>query len=84
MYTVLAYGRCITEAIKRYNKDKPEKEQLPHWHPNQLRHLRALELKRQFWLDVARAILGHKQPCITEMYAGADEATAAEVMGRIG
>jgi integrase len=84
MYTVLAYGRCITEAIKRYNKDKPEKERLLHWHPNHLRHLRALELKRQFGLDVARAILGHKQPCITEMYAGADEATAAEVMGRIG
>ena len=84
MYTVLAYGRCITQAIKRHNKGKQEKEHLPHWHPNQLRHLRALELKRQLGLDVARAILGHRQPCVTEMYAGADEATAAEVMGQIG
>ncbi len=50
----------------------------------ELRHLRALELKRQFGLDVARAVLGHQTPCMTEHYAGVDTATAAEVMGRVG
>jgi integrase len=83
-YTVQSYGRGIAEAIKRHNEGKPEGEHIPHWAPNQLRHLRALELKRQFGLDVARAVLGHKQPCVTEMYAGVDTATAAEAMSKIG
>jgi integrase len=84
VYTTLSYGRAIAEAIKRHNRDKPEGEQIPHWHPHQLRHLRALELKRAAGLDVARAVLGHRSPAITEHYATLDVAKAAEVMGKIG
>jgi len=84
VYSVDAYRRGITEAIKRHNNGKPENEHIPHWHPHQLRHLRALELKREAGLDVARAVLGHRSPCITEHYATLDIATAAEVMARIG
>jgi integrase len=83
-YSVQSYGRAITEAINRHNRGKPEAEQLPHWHPHRLRHLRALELKREAGLDVARAVLGHRSPCVTEMYATLDVARAAELMGRIG
>jgi integrase len=54
------------------------------WHPHQLRHTRALELKREAGLDVARAVLGHRSPVITEHYATLDTAKAAEVMGRLG
>jgi len=50
--TVQSYGKGIAAAIKRHNKGKPETDKIPHWHPNQMRHLRALELKRQFGLDV--------------------------------
>ena len=83
-YTVTAYGRSIAEAIKRHNKGRPESEQIPHWHPHQLRHQRALELKREAGLDVARAVLGHRSPSITEMYAGLDIVVAAAVMAKIG
>ena len=68
----------------------PEKAELKawrkvhRWHPHQLRHTRALELKRQAGLDVARAVLGHKSPVITEHYATLDIAAAAEVMLKIG
>jgi integrase len=78
------WRRAIAEAIKRHNVDKPEREHIPHWHPHQLRHTRALEVKRDSGLDVARAVLGHKTPSVTEMYAGLDVAKAAEVIGRIG
>jgi integrase len=54
------------------------------WHPHQLRHTRALELKREVGLDVARAVLGHRTPIITEHYATLDVAKAAEVMARLG
>jgi hypothetical protein len=33
-------------------------------------------------LDVARAVLGHKSPIITEHYATLDVAKAAEVMAK--
>ena len=32
---------------------------IPHWHPNQLRHNAATRLRREFGLDMARAVLGH-------------------------
>jgi integrase len=58
--------------------------QIPHWHLHQLRHSRAVELKREFGLDVARAVLGHKSPVITEHYATLDIVRATEAMARLG
>ncbi|HEX5271267.1 MAG TPA: site-specific integrase [Gemmataceae bacterium] len=61
-YIVTSYAQAIRKAIERANRGRPEGERLPHWHPHQLRHLRALELKREAGLDVARAVLGHRCP----------------------
>ena len=83
-YTVGTYGKAIRKSIERYNRDKPEADQIPHWHPHQLRHQRALELKREVGLDVARAVLGHRSPVVTEHYATLDVAQAAEAMQRLG
>jgi integrase len=54
------------------------------WHPNQLRHTKATELRREFGLDAARAVLGHRSPQITEVYAEIDAAKAAQVMEKLG
>jgi integrase len=54
------------------------------WHPNQLRHAKATELRREFGLDAARAVLGHRSPQVTEVYAENDMAKAAQVMERLG
>jgi integrase len=83
-YTTLSYARAIAAAIRRHNRKAPEAEQIEHWHPHQLRKLRALELKRAAGLDVARAVLGHKSPTLTEHYATLDVAKGAEIMARIG
>jgi integrase len=83
-YTVDTYRRGITEAIERHNAGKPKPEQIPHWFPHQLRHLRALELKREAGLDAARAVLGHRSPVITEHYATLDIAKGVEVMSKLG
>jgi integrase len=83
-YTPQSYAQAIRKAIERHNADKPDAERLPYWHPHQLRHLRALELKREVGLDVTRAVLGHKSPVITEMYATIDLAKDAEAMERLG
>jgi integrase len=54
------------------------------WHPNQLRHTKATELRREFGLDAARAVLGHRSPRITEVYAEIDVAKATQAMEKLG
>jgi integrase len=54
------------------------------WHPHQLRHTRATDLRRQFGLDAARAILGHRSPAVTEVYAELDVGQAVEIMAKLG
>ena len=57
---------------------------LPHWHPNQLRHSKATEIRRQFGLEAAQVVLGHAKADVTQVYAERDSALAVEVMRRIG
>lgn len=54
------------------------------WHPNQLRHTKATEIRKVAGLDAARAVLGHRSPNITETYAEIDAGKAADVMKRLG
>ncbi|MFG0329600.1 MAG: tyrosine-type recombinase/integrase [Phycisphaerales bacterium] len=54
------------------------------WHPHQLRHNAATNLRREFSVDVARVILGHRTAKITESYAELDEAKALEAMKLVG
>lgn len=61
-----------------------EKAKVPRWNPHQLRHNRATELRREYGLEVARIILGHKTAVVTQLYAEADQTRAVEVMGKIG
>jgi site-specific recombinase XerD len=53
------------------------------WHPNQLRHSRATEL-RHFGLDVVKTILGHSKLETTQVYSEKDMATAMELVSKIG
>jgi integrase len=54
------------------------------WHPNQLRHNLATRLRKEFGLDVARAVLGHSDAATTTIYAERDKAIASEAMRRVG
>ena len=50
-----------------------------HWHPHQLRHAAATRIRRQYGLEAARAVLGHKSLAITEVYAEQDTAKVEEI-----
>jgi integrase len=77
----VVYGtRSYYHAI-RYGCRKAE---VPNWHPNQLRHNAATSLCKEFGLDVARVILGHSSPAVTEVYAEVDREKAISVMERVG
>lgn len=85
-YDSAAYGQSIAYAITAANKARRARgeAEIPHWHPHQLRHNAATFLRREFGLDVARAVLGHSSPAVTEVYAELDAAKAVEAMERVG
>jgi integrase len=75
-YDTRAYNHAVGRACARAG--------VPRWHPHQLRHAAATRFRAQFGLDVARAILGHSSPAVTELYAAADVTKAAAAVERIG
>jgi integrase len=99
-YSVDTYGNAIERAILAANRARRcdackaagggslcaacQAEQVPYWHPNQLRHTKATEIRREAGLDAARAVLGHRSPVVTEVYAEVDLGKAAEVMEKLG
>lgn len=76
LYTVESYRRAIAYGCTKAG--------VPKWHPHQLRHNAATQLRREFGLDVARAVLGHSSPAVTQIYAEMDLTKAAEAMERVG
>jgi integrase len=75
-YTVDSYRQSVVRACAA--------AKVPPWHPNQLRHTKATEIRREHGLDAARAVLGHTSPAMTEHYAELDADKAAAVMERLG
>ena len=75
-YDPRAYHQAIRQACLKL--------EIPTWHPHQLRHNAATWLRKEFGLDVARVVLGHRSPRITEVYAELDEAKASDVMAKVG
>lgn len=54
------------------------------WTPNQLRHLKATELRRQFGLEASQIALGHKRADVTQIYAERDAARLREIAEKTG
>jgi integrase len=54
------------------------------WHPHQLRHNALTNLRREYGVELARIVLGHKTAFTTEIYAEVDRAQAMEVISKIG
>jgi integrase len=84
-YSVDTYRQAIDYGIAKRNEDvKDDAKKIPHWHPHQLRHNIATRLRRDYGIDAARVILGHKTAAVTEIYAEADQVKAAAIMSKVG
>ena len=85
-YTAGTYRQAIKYAIRAVNRARKEKNQpeIPEWHPHQLRHNFVTLVRRKYGLDVARVLLGHSSPVVTEVYAELDQAKAIDAMLRMG
>ncbi len=53
-------------------------------YPHQLRHNAATALRKEYGIEAARVVLGHRSALVTEIYAEMDRTKAAEVMERVG
>jgi integrase len=85
-YDTQSYSHVIAYAIRRANQvnERTGDNPIPHWSPNRLRHNAATRIRKEFGLDVARAVLGHTSPAVTAIYAEVDGARASEAMAMIG
>jgi integrase len=94
-YNTDTYRRAVERGIEAENQarliaaaekgaEPDDVELVPHWHPHQLRHNAATFLRREHGIEVARIILGHRSPAITEVYAEVDHTRALAVMAEVG
>jgi integrase len=54
------------------------------WHPNQLRHARATDVRRRYGLEAAQVVLGHANADVTQVYAERNLTLAERVAAEIG
>jgi integrase len=75
-----------TEEAKKAGQEPPAADTVfvPHWHPHQLRHLHASEVRKKYGLEAAQVALGHAQASITEIYAERNLGLASRVAAEIG
>lgn len=97
-YTSASYRRAIARGVERANAgitadlaargvvdpEKLDAAKIPAWHPHQLRHTFATEIRRRYGVEAARVLLGHHSVGVTEIYAERDLAVAARVAAEVG
>jgi len=54
------------------------------WHPNQLRHVFATAVRREYGLEAVQVVLGHCRADVTQVYAERDEGLAVRIAAEVG
>lgn len=75
-YNTASYARAITRAAIAAG--------VPHWAPNQLRHLFASEIRQKYGLEAAQIMLGHAKADVTQIYAERDARKMEEIAAQNG
>jgi integrase len=69
VYDAKALAKAVRRACRR--------AQVPSFSPYQLRHLKAVELRERYGLEVVRAVLGHSFKAMSDHYSQAADAVLA-------
>jgi integrase len=80
-WNVNGYGIAVAKAVARVRRGDPT---IRPFHPHQLRHLFATNVRERFGLDAAQAALGHLNLAATQIYAKVRADVSAKVAGEIG
>lgn len=80
-FDVNSYRRAIEYGIVKAEKAGVK---IPHWHPHQLRHSRATEIRRAYGLEAAQVALGHSSADVTQIYAERNLELATKIAREMG
>ena len=75
-YDCDSYRQAIDRACKLAD--------VPRWHPHQLRHSYGTRIRKEFGVEVARVMLGHRSVAVTELYAEVDRGRVRDIVARVG
>lgn len=75
-YDTNSYRRAIARGC--------EAAGIASWSPNQLRHSAATRIRKEMGIEVAQAVLGHRQLETTQVYAEVNLQRAVDAMERLG
>jgi len=75
-YNTASYRQSIDYG---FAKAKAAGVEIPHWHPNQLRHTRGTEVRRDHGIEAAQVVLGHARADVTQVYAEKNLQKAVEI-----
>ena len=75
-YDSTAVRQAVQRACKRAG--------VPQWHPHQLRHSFLTRVRKEFGLELASTLAGHRHVAVTERYAHADRQKARAIVAKIG
>ncbi len=75
-YTTDSYRRAIHRAC--------ELADIPKWSPHRLRHNYATMVRKEYGIETARILLGHRSAFTTEIYAEIDREKARAIVAKIG
>ena len=85
-----AFPHPIISAIPKSQRTPEQAAELEswrkdhRWHPNQLRHLVASEVRAEFGLEASQTVLGHARADTTQIYAQRDLTRAHDVASKRG
>jgi len=77
-------ARWQKRLTKKQKKELALWRKAHRWHPHQLRHNYATDVRKQFGLEAAQILLGHSKADVTQIYAERDMTRAATVAAKIG
>jgi len=80
-YDTASYRRGIEYGMRKARKAGYN---VPHWHPHQLRHSRATELRKLHGVEAAQVTLGHTRADVTQIYAERDQELAERIARQTG
>jgi len=93
-YTTDSYRRAIARACEKAwpVPDEIEKEaervqawrKAHYWHPHQLRHNYATRIRKEYGVEAARILLGHRSAVVTELYAEIDRGRVRDIVAKVG
>ena len=76
--------RYDTDSYRRAIQRGSKLAGVSQWHPHQLRHNYATRVRKEYGIETARILLGHRSMVTTEVYAEADRTKAREIVAKIG